>query len=68
MISISSFHVFIVNNGGKCPLGGVLAHFYRPRGVGFDSFFARGWGIRPSKIALMFCRGGGGGMVRLEID
>ena len=31
------------------PRGGILAHFIGP-GVGvFSSFFARGWGIHPSK-------------------
>ena len=30
------------------PRGWVLARFYRPGGGGFELFFARGWGIRPS--------------------
>ena len=43
------------------PGGGALARFYRPGGEGFELFFARGWGIRPSKKFP-------GGMVRLGID
>ena len=35
MISISFFHVFIVNNLGKCLRGGVSARFYRLEGSGF---------------------------------
>ena len=44
MISVSFFHVFIVNNGEKCPRGGVLARFYRPRGGGFELLFCPGGG------------------------
>ena len=42
-------------------MGGDLARFYRP-GVGvLNSFFAWGWGIRPSKKLLLgFARGGDG--------
>ena len=42
MISVSFFHVSIVNNRGKCPLAGVLARFYTSEGWGFELFFARG--------------------------
>ena len=59
MISVSFFHVFIVNNREKYPRGGALAHFYRV-GV-LNSFFARGLRNRPSKKLP-------GGMVRLGID
>ena len=34
---------------GNAPGGGVLAGFYRPRGWGLNSFFDRGWRIRPSE-------------------
>ena len=62
MISVSFFHVFIVNNREKCPEGGVLARFYWPGGRGFELSFCPGWGIRPSKILLVdFALGGGGG-------
>ena len=49
------------------PWGGVLARFYRSGGVGvLNSFFAWGWGIRPSKkLPGGFSRDG---MVRLGID
>ena len=41
------------------PGEGVLARFHRPGGVGvLNSFFARGWRIRPSKNA----RGGWSGL------
>ena len=43
MISVSFFHVFMVNNRGKCPRGGVLARFYRLGG--FELVFARGQGM-----------------------
>ena len=50
MMSVSFFHVFMVNNRGKCPGGGVLARFYRPGGVGVLNFlFARGVGNLPVK-------------------
>ena len=50
-----------MNNREKCPRGGVLARFYRGVGV-LNSFFARGWGIRPSKkLRGDFAQGGGGG-------
>ena len=42
MISVSFFHVFIVNNGEKCPGGGVLAHFNRPGAGGFELLFFPG--------------------------
>ena len=43
------------------PRGEVLARFYRPRGGGFELFFAQGVGNSPiKKIALGFCPGGGG--------
>ena len=60
MISVSFFHVFIVNNREKCPRGGVLARFYG-HGVGvLKSFFAQGVGNSPiKKIAWGFCPGGG---------
>ena len=44
MISVSFFHVFIVNNWEKCPWGGVLARFYRPGGGGFELLFFLGGG------------------------
>ena len=44
MISISFFHVFIMNNLGKCPGGGVLARFYRPGGRDFELSFCPGVG------------------------
>ena len=62
MISVSFFHVFMVNNRGKFPGGEVLARFIGPVGRGFE---------------LSFCPGGGefahqkncpGGMVKLGID
>ena len=63
MISVSFFHVIIVNNGEKCPRGGVLSRIYRPGGGVLNFFFARGWGIRPSKkIARGFCPGGWSGL------
>ena len=59
MTSVSLFHVFIVNNGEKCPRGGVLHRFIDP-GVGLlNSFFGRGWGIRPIK---KIARGGWSGL------
>ena len=43
-------------------MGGVLARFYRPGDRGFELFFARGWGIRPSKkLPRGFPRGVEGG-------
>ena len=48
MISVSFFYVFIVNNRGKCPRGGVLRRFYMPGGGGFELFFA--WGVGNSPI------------------
>ena len=62
MISVSFFHVFTVNIEENASRDGVLAHFYRPGGGGFELFFCPGrWGIRPSKKLP-------GGMVRLGID
>ena len=50
MISVSFYHVFIVNNGEKCPRGEVLARFYRPGG-----------GVSPNKnLPGGFALGGGG--------
>ena len=52
------FHVFIVNNKGKCPRVGVLACFYRPGGGGFELFFCPGGGeFAHQKIAWGFCQG-----------
>ena len=34
----------LVNNREKCPRGGVLAHFYRPGGGGFELLFCPGGG------------------------
>ena len=50
MISVSFFHVFIVNNWGKRPPPdvGVLARFYRP-GMGVLKFFCSGVGNSPIK-------------------
>ena len=61
MISVSFFHVFMVNNWEKCPGGGVLARFIGS-GVGvLNSFFGERVGNSPiQKIAR--------GMVRLGID
>ena len=66
MISVSCFHVFIVNNWGKFPGSGILARFCWSGGRGLE---------------LSFCPGGGefthqkncpgilpGGLVRLGID
>ena len=61
MISLSFFHAFIVNIEENAPGGGVSARFYRLGGGPFEFFFARGWGIRPSKKLP-------GGLVRLGID
>ena len=44
MIFASFFHVFIVDNWEKCPRGGVLARFYRPRGGGFELLVCPGGG------------------------
>ena len=58
MISVSFFHVFIVNvEENALPGGGVLARFYRPGDGSFKLFLPGGWGIRPSKQLP----GGGGG-------
>ena len=61
MTSVSFFHVFIVNNRGNCPRGGVLARFCRPGGGGFELFLPGGRGIRPPKKSPRR-------MVRLGID
>ena len=45
MTSASFFHVLKEN----ARRGGVLARFHRPGGGGFELFFVRGSGIRPSK-------------------
>ena len=58
MISVSFFHVFIVNNWEKCPRGGVLARFYRPGGGGFERFFARGGEFTHQKNCLGGLPGG----------
>ena len=55
----SFFHVFTVNNGGKCPGGGVLARFYRPGDWGFSTFFA--WGVVNSPIEKI-AQGGWSGL------
>ena len=66
MISVSFFHVFIVNTCGKCIRRGVLARFYRPGGRGFELSFCTGVGNSPiKKIAWGVFPGG---MVRLGID
>ena len=49
MISVSFFHVFIVNKSGKCPGGGVLARFIGPGGRGFELSFCPGVGNSPIK-------------------
>ena len=51
MISVSFFHVFIVNNWGKCPWGGVFARFYRPGGRwGFELFLPGGGNSTVKKL------------------
>ena len=62
IISIAFFHVFIVNNRGKCPRGWGFSSFLYARGGGFELFFAQGWGIRPPKKLP----GGGGGSFKTE--
>ena len=53
MTSVSFFHVLIVNNRGKSPKGWDFSSFLYTQGVGvLNSFFARRWGIRPSKNCL----------------
>ena len=58
MISVSFFHVFIVNNREKCPGGGVLARFYRPGGGGELLFCPRGGEFAHQKN----CPGGWSGL------
>ena len=66
MISVSFFHVFMVNNWRNAPGGGVLARFYRSGRWGFWTLFCPRVGNSPiKKIARGFCPGG---MVRLGID
>ena len=63
MISVSFFHVFIVNNWEKCPGGGVLAHFYRFGGGDFELLFCPGVENLPiKKIAMGFFPGGWSGL------
>ena len=59
MISVLFFHVFLVNNWGKYPGGGVLARFYRPGESGFELSFCPGGGICPSKKLPRGFAGGG---------
>ena len=62
MISGSFFHVFIVNNWGKCPLGmGFYLVFIGPGGGAFWTLFAQGVENSPIKKISQ-------GMVRLGID
>ena len=51
MISVSFFHVLIVNNCGKCPGGGVSARFYRPGDGGFELFLPESGEFAHQKIA-----------------
>ena len=66
MIFVSFFHVFMVNNCGKCPRGGVLARFIGP-GVGVLNFlFAQGVGNSPIKKLPGVLPWGGGMVMRLH--
>ena len=68
MISVSFFHVSIVNYWGKFSRGGVLARFYRPRVGSFDLFLLGDGELAHQKNFPRFCPRGGGGVVRLGID
>ena len=60
------FSCFCSESLMKMPPGvGFWLVFIRLGGGGFEVFFARGWGIRPSKSLL---EGFARGMVRLGID